>query len=169
MKRIIKTIGTIEAILIAMFIGHFYGSVQKVIDGEFINMKSEEFRNNFVDIRQATVFKATENGLQLSKLTHFILHSLNCGEPSFGGAMYGCGKCGTLKFVPLSQPFLSYLCSKIFHWPHSGISLWIIIYIEQSILLQFFLFSGTQYCWFTISTISHLQNGIFSIVICQSI
>ena len=25
---------------------------------------------------------------------------INCGDPSFGGAMYGCGKCGTLKFVP---------------------------------------------------------------------
>jgi len=25
---------------------------------------------------------------------------INCGDPSFGGAMYGCGKCGNLKFVP---------------------------------------------------------------------
>lgn len=25
---------------------------------------------------------------------------INCGDPSFGGAMYGCGKCGELKFVP---------------------------------------------------------------------
>lgn len=25
---------------------------------------------------------------------------LNCGDPSFGGAMYGCASCGTLKFVP---------------------------------------------------------------------
>ena len=25
---------------------------------------------------------------------------INCGDPSFGGAMYGCGKCGTLNFVP---------------------------------------------------------------------
>lgn len=25
---------------------------------------------------------------------------INCGDSSFGGAMYGCGKCGTLKFVP---------------------------------------------------------------------
>ena len=23
-----------------------------------------------------------------------------CGDPSFGGAMYGCPKCGKLKFVP---------------------------------------------------------------------
>lgn len=25
---------------------------------------------------------------------------LNCGDPSFGGAMFGCTKCGNLKFVP---------------------------------------------------------------------
>lgn len=25
---------------------------------------------------------------------------INCGEPAFGGAMYGCSSCGTLKFVP---------------------------------------------------------------------
>ena len=25
---------------------------------------------------------------------------LNCGDPSFGGAMYGCTNCGTMKYVP---------------------------------------------------------------------
>lgn len=25
---------------------------------------------------------------------------INCGDPSFGGAMYGCAKCGNLKYVP---------------------------------------------------------------------
>lgn len=25
---------------------------------------------------------------------------INCGDPSFGGAMYGCSHCGTFKFVP---------------------------------------------------------------------
>ena len=25
---------------------------------------------------------------------------INCGDPSFGGAMYGCPRCGKLKFVP---------------------------------------------------------------------
>ena len=25
---------------------------------------------------------------------------LNCGDPSYGGAMYGCPECGNLKFVP---------------------------------------------------------------------
>ena len=25
---------------------------------------------------------------------------INCGDPTFGGAMYACSKCGNLKFVP---------------------------------------------------------------------
>ena len=25
---------------------------------------------------------------------------INCGNPAFGGAMYGCPHCGKLKFVP---------------------------------------------------------------------
>ena len=25
---------------------------------------------------------------------------INCGDPSFGGAMFACSKCGNLKFVP---------------------------------------------------------------------
>ena len=25
---------------------------------------------------------------------------INCGDPSFGGAMFGCPHCGKLKFVP---------------------------------------------------------------------
>ena len=25
---------------------------------------------------------------------------INCGDPSYGGAMYGCIHCGNLKFVP---------------------------------------------------------------------
>ena len=25
---------------------------------------------------------------------------INCGDPSFGGALYGCTECGKLKFVP---------------------------------------------------------------------
>ena len=25
---------------------------------------------------------------------------LNCGDPSYGGAMYGCTECGHLKFIP---------------------------------------------------------------------
>ena len=26
---------------------------------------------------------------------------INCGDPSFGGAMYGCAKCGTFECVKL--------------------------------------------------------------------
>ena len=29
---------------------------------------------------------------------------INCGDPSFGGAMYGCGQCGTLKFRSFPMP-----------------------------------------------------------------
>ena len=29
-----------------------------------------------------------------------VKRMINCGDPSFGGAMYGCASCGTLKFVP---------------------------------------------------------------------
>jgi Transposase zinc-binding domain len=29
-----------------------------------------------------------------------ITKMVNCGDPSFGGAMYGCTHCGELKFVP---------------------------------------------------------------------
>ena len=29
-----------------------------------------------------------------------ISKMINCGDPAFGGAMYGCPHCGTLKFVP---------------------------------------------------------------------
>lgn len=25
---------------------------------------------------------------------------INCGDPAFGGAMFGCSKCGNLKFIP---------------------------------------------------------------------
>ena len=29
-----------------------------------------------------------------------ITKMINCGDPAFGGAMYGCSHCGELKFVP---------------------------------------------------------------------
>lgn len=65
MKKTIKIIGIIGAIIISAFIGYFYGSVQKVIDGEFIDMKSEDFYNYYVDMRQVTDFIATDDGLLL--------------------------------------------------------------------------------------------------------
>lgn len=33
-------------------------------------------------------------------VTENIDKMLNCGDPSYGGAMYGCTECGELKFVP---------------------------------------------------------------------
>ena len=38
---------------------------------------------------------------------------LNCGNPSFGGAMFGCPHCGKLK-----QPLLSYLRKQVYHETH---------------------------------------------------
>ena len=35
-----------------------------------------------------------------SSETENIDKMINCGDPSFGGAMYGCPHCGKLKFVP---------------------------------------------------------------------
>lgn len=35
-----------------------------------------------------------------SSVMENIDRMMNCGDPSYGGAMYGCSSCGTLKFVP---------------------------------------------------------------------
>lgn len=35
-----------------------------------------------------------------SSVMENISKMINCGNPAFGGAMYGCPHCGTLKFVP---------------------------------------------------------------------
>lgn len=52
-----------------------------------------------------TIFK--EHYEELLYLTHprpsvieNVDKMINCGDPSFGGAMYGCDKCNNLKFVP---------------------------------------------------------------------
>ena len=39
--------------------------VVEVVPDGYINMASEEFCNNYVNMEQVTDFKATENGLQL--------------------------------------------------------------------------------------------------------
>lgn len=65
MKKTLKTIGIVGAIIIAMFIGYFYGTVQKVIDGEFIDMKSEAFYNNYLDMRTVIGYSGTADGLEL--------------------------------------------------------------------------------------------------------
>lgn len=41
---------------------------------------------------------------------------INYGEPSYGGAIYGCPHCGNLTFVPftLSLQVLSHLRGKVF-------------------------------------------------------
>ena len=45
---------------------------------------------------------------------------INCGDSSFGGAMYGCPHCGKtqIRSFPLSQSFLPYLWQQICHRTH---------------------------------------------------
>lgn len=38
---------------------------------------------------------------------------IHCGDPSYGGAMYGCSHCGNLKFVPFRCHSLSYLWQQV--------------------------------------------------------
>ena len=76
---------------------------------------------------------------------------INCGVPSFGGAMYGCSHCGKLKFVP-------FRCHSRF-WPN-------IVFIAASINgeLLFFLLSvmtlwnvrtvNTRWCFLNFITIT---------------
>ena len=42
---------------------------------------------------------------------------INCGDPSFGGAMYSCPSCGDFQICsfPLSFPLLSYLWQHVLH------------------------------------------------------
>lgn len=79
MKKSIKTIGIIVTMAI-IAIGSFYlGTTQaetitkikdvekvvEVVPNGYIDMNTEEFYNNFVDMRQVVDFTATEYGLQL--------------------------------------------------------------------------------------------------------
>lgn len=43
---------------------------------------------------------------------------INCGDPSFGGAMYGCLHCSNLKFVPFQYTDADgsdHICNPILH------------------------------------------------------
>ena len=56
------------------------------------NILQDIFRDHYEEIIYTLHPRATE--------VENINRMLNCGVPSFGGAMYGCPHCGTLKFVP---------------------------------------------------------------------
>ncbi len=57
-----------------------------------MNILQQIFREHFEEIKYTLHPRDTE----LENIDKMI----NCGDPSFGGAMYGCAKCGHLKFVP---------------------------------------------------------------------
>lgn len=57
-----------------------------------MNVLQEIFRDNY-EIIQYTLHPRDVVMESIDKM-------INCGDPSFGGAMYGCTHCGNLKFVP---------------------------------------------------------------------
>lgn len=79
MKRTLKAIGTIGAMTILLLCAYYLGTthaetvtiekevekrVEVVPDG-YIDTTTEEFYNNYVDMRQLIDYTATNNGLQL--------------------------------------------------------------------------------------------------------
>ena len=56
------------------------------------NILQDIFRDHYEEIIYTLHPRATE--------VENIDKTINCGDPSFGGAMYGCSHCGKLKFVP---------------------------------------------------------------------
>lgn len=79
MKRIMKTIRIIGAMIILLCGAYLLGTTQaktitvekeiekvvEIVPDGYIDMRSNEFYDNFVDMRQVTDFKATGNGLEL--------------------------------------------------------------------------------------------------------
>ena len=79
MKRTLKAIGTIGAIIIILVGAYLLGATQaetiteiqtiekvvEVVPDGYIDTTTEEFYNNFVDMRQVTDYTATADGLQL--------------------------------------------------------------------------------------------------------
>ena len=57
-----------------------------------MNILQRIIRDHYEEILYTTHPRAT--------VMENIDRMLNCGDPSFGGAMYGCGTCGEFKFVP---------------------------------------------------------------------
>ena len=57
-----------------------------------MNILQQIFADHYEEILYTLHPRATE----IENITKMI----NCGDPSYGGAMYACPKCGHLKFVP---------------------------------------------------------------------
>ena len=50
----------------------------------------------FIDHYEEIVYTMHPRPVEIENIERMI----NCGDPSFGGTMYGCPKCGAMKFVP---------------------------------------------------------------------
>lgn len=57
-----------------------------------MNILQEIFKDNY-EIIQYTLHPRAVEMDNIEKM-------INCGDPSFGGAMYACSQCGKMKFVP---------------------------------------------------------------------
>ena len=57
-----------------------------------MNILQEIFKDNYEEFMMTTHPRQS--------VVENVDKMINCGDPSFGGAMYGCTKCGNLKFVP---------------------------------------------------------------------
>ena len=67
----------------------------------FCHMLHNEFMSNILQ----NIFKEHYNDIIFSlkprqSVVENVRRMINCGDPCFGGAMYGCTDCGTLKFFP---------------------------------------------------------------------
>lgn len=79
MKRTIKTIGIIATIGIMLVLAFWLGTTQaetvteikevekvvEVVPNGYINMYSDEFKENYVDMREVVYFEVLDEGLQL--------------------------------------------------------------------------------------------------------
>lgn len=57
---------------------------------------SNILQNIFIDYYEELLYRLHPRKSVIENVDRMI----NCGDPSFGGAMYGCTSCGTLKFIP---------------------------------------------------------------------
>lgn len=78
MKKSIKTIGTFAAIAVMLICAYLLGTTQaetvteirevkkvvEVVPDGYINMESDEFKENYIDMRKVTYFEVVD-GLQL--------------------------------------------------------------------------------------------------------
>ena len=57
---------------------------------------SNILQNIFIDYYEHILYELHPRQTEIENISKMI----HCGDPSFGGAMYGCPHCGKLKFVP---------------------------------------------------------------------